>query len=133
MRTFIYEDEVSFEKMYAASCRRMQFLARKLVEDLEQGNKIFVYRLTDRNLSEAELDRLHAAMRVYGDNTLLYVRYETAEHPNGTVELDKPGLIVGYIDRFRLSPADEIAAVPPTESWLTICQNAWHLWTALRA
>jgi tetratricopeptide (TPR) repeat protein len=133
MRTFIYEDEVSFEKMYAASCRRMQFLARKLVEDLEQGNKIFVYRLTDRNLSEAELDRLHAAMRAYGDNTLLYVRYEDADHPNGTVELGKPGLLIGCIDRFKMSPTDEIAEVPPRESWLGICENAWHLWTALRA
>lgn len=133
MRAFIYEDEVPFDKMYASSCRRLQFLSRKLIEDLEQGNKIFVYRLTDRNLSDAELDRLHAATRSYGDNTLLYVRYEDAEHPNGTVELVKPGLMIGYIDRFKMSRTGELSAAPPTASWLKACQNAFDIWTALRA
>lgn len=133
MRAFIYEDEVPFDRMYASACRRLQFLARKLVEDLEQGNKIFVFRLTDRNLTEAELDRLHAAMRSYGDNMLLYARYEDAEHPNGTVQLSAPGLLVGYIDRFKMSPSGELFASPPTASWLKICQNAWELWRTLRA
>jgi hypothetical protein len=111
----------------------LQFLSRKLIEDLEQGNKIFVYRLTDRHLSDAELDRLHAATRAYGDNTLLYVRYQDAEHPNGTVELVKPGLMIGYIDRFKMSRTGELSAAPPTASWLKICQNAFEIWTALRA
>jgi hypothetical protein len=133
MRAFIYEGEVPFDKLYASSCRRLQFLARKLIEDLEQGSKIFVYRLSERDLSEAELDRLHTAMRSYGDNTLLYVRREDAEHVNGTVELVKPGLMVGYIDRFKVAPSGEISAAPPTASWLKICQNAWELWSNLRA
>jgi len=132
MRAFIYEDEVAFDRMYASARRRLQFLARKLIEDLEQGNKIFVFRLTDRNLTEAELARLHAAMRSYGDNTLLYVRYEDAGHPNGTVELAGPGLLVGYIDRFKMSRTGELSASPPTASWLKICQNAWELWSSLR-
>ena len=132
MRAFIYEDEVPFDRMYASACRRLQFLSRKLIEDLEEGNKIFVFRLTDRQLSEAELGRLHAAMRSYGDNTLLYVRYEDAGHPNGTVELAGPGLMIGYIDRFKVTPTGEISAAPATASWLKVCQNAWELWGSLR-
>lgn len=128
MRAFVYQDEVPFDKMYAASCRRLQFLARKLINDLEQGSKIFVFRLTDRNLTEPELGRLHVAMRAYGDNSLLYVRYADAEHPNGMVELAKPGLLIGYIDRFKMSPTGELSAAPPTASWLRICQNARELW-----
>jgi tetratricopeptide (TPR) repeat protein len=132
MRTFIREDEAPFDRIYAAACRRLQFLARKLVEDLEAGNKIFVFRLTDRDLTEAELGRLHTAMRSYGDNTLLYVRHEDAGHPNGTVALAGPGLLVGYIDRFKVSRSGEISASSPTASWLQICKNAWELWSALR-
>jgi tetratricopeptide (TPR) repeat protein len=132
MRTFIHEDEVPFDKMRASACRRLQLLSRKLVEDLEQGNKIFVYRRTDRDCTEAELDRLHAAMRAYGDNTLLYVRHEDAQHSNGAVELVKPGLMIGYIDRFKVSPTDEVSDALPTASWLQICLHAWDLWTTLR-
>jgi tetratricopeptide (TPR) repeat protein len=133
MRTFIYEDEVPFDRMYGSACRRLQFLARKLIEDLEEGNKIFVFRLTDRHLTEAELGRMHAAMRSYGDNTLLYVRHEDAEHRAGTVELAGPGLMIGYSDRFKVTPTGEIAATPPTASWLKICQAAWELWSSLRS
>ena len=132
MRAFINEDEVPFDRMYASACRRLQFLSRKLIEDLEEGNKIFVFRLTDRHLADDELDRLHTAMRSYGDNTLLYVRYADAEHPNGLVELAAPGLIIGYIDRFKMSRTGELSAAPPTASWLRICQNAWELWSSLR-
>ena len=133
MRTFIPEDEVPSDRMYAASCRRLQFLARKLVEDLEAGSKIFVYRLTDRELTGTELERLRAAIRSYGDSTLLYVRRADAQHQDGAVELAGPGLLVGSMDRFKVSPAGEVSASPPTASWLTLCRNAWDLWRALRS
>ena len=133
MRTFISADEMPFDRVYPAACRRLQFLARKLIEDLEEGNKVFVFRLTDRHLTEAELGRLHATMRSYGDNALLYVRRGDRAHPNGTVELAGPGLMVGYIDCFKISPAGEISAASSTPSWLKICQNAWELWSSLRA
>jgi tetratricopeptide (TPR) repeat protein len=132
MWTFIGEDEVPFDRIHASVCRRLQFLARKLIEDLERGDRVFVYRVTDRTLTEAELARLHAAMRSYGDNTLLYVRYQDAGHPNGSVELAGPGLMLGYIDRFKVSPSGEVSASLPTASWLTLCRNAWELWRSLR-
>jgi tetratricopeptide (TPR) repeat protein len=128
MRGFIYEDEVPFEKMYAAACRRLQLLTRRLIDDLRNGSKIFVFRLTDRNLTDAEIDRLHAAVRRYGDNMLLYARYEDAAHPNGTVELVRPGLVIGYMDRFKMSAAGELYAAPPTSSWLAVCKSAYALW-----
>lgn len=130
MRTFIYEDEIPFDKMYAATCRRLQFLTRKLIGDLEQGSKIFVFRLTDRYLTTEEIDWLHAAMRRYGDNTLLYVCYEDPAHPNGTVVSVRPGLMIGYMDRFKLSSTDKLSAAVPTASWLAVCKAAYALWTA---
>jgi tetratricopeptide (TPR) repeat protein len=130
MRAFIYEDQAPFEKMQVSALNRLRFLTRKLIEDLEQGTKIFVFRLTDRNLTDAEVDQLHEAVRGYGNNTLLYVRYEDADHPNGTVEAVKPGLMIGYMDRFKMSHTGQLSAAPPTASWLAMCRNAYALWRA---
>ena len=128
MRAFVYEDQATFEEMKTSALNRLRFLTRELIADLEEGTKIFVFRLTDRNLTTAEIDDLHDAMRAYGDNMLLYVRYEDETHSNGTVELVKPGLMIGYMDRFKLSPADQLSAAPPTASWLAVCRNAYALW-----
>jgi hypothetical protein len=130
MRVFVYEDQAPFEKMKVSAFNRLKFLTRKLIEDLEEGSKIFVFRVTDRDLTEREIDDLHAAMRGYGDNTLLYVRYEDADHPNGTVEVVKPGLMVGYMDRFKISRTGQLSAAPPTASWIAVCRNAYALWRA---
>jgi tetratricopeptide (TPR) repeat protein len=128
MRAFIYEDEMPFERMWKQALRRLGFLRDKLIGDLESGSKIFTYRLTKRNLDPAELARLHAAVRSYGDNMLFYVRYEDAEHPNGTVELAAPGLMIGYIDRFKITPDGQLSANPPSASWMALCTRAQALW-----
>jgi tetratricopeptide (TPR) repeat protein len=128
MRAFVYEDEMPYERMSKEALRRLGFLKDKLVADLTAGGKIFVYRLTDRNLDSAQLERLHAAVRSYGDNMLLYVRYADAAHPNSTVELAAPGLMIGYIDRFKIAPDGQLSASPPSASWLAICKNAHALW-----
>jgi predicted Zn-dependent protease len=127
MRTFVWEDQTPFERMKVSAFNRLRFLSRKLIDDLAQGSKIFVFRLTDRNLSGAEVDALHSAMRSYGDNTLLYVRYEDSSHPNGTVEVVKPGLLIGYMDRFKMARTGELSAAPPTASWLAVARQAYSL------
>jgi predicted Zn-dependent protease len=124
MRAFVYEDEMPMERMQKQALRRLVYLKDKLIEDLETGSKIFVWRCTERDIDDAELARLHAAMRAYGDNTLFYVRRADAVHPNGTVELVKPGLMVGYIDRFKISPEGVLSSAPPSASWLALCRAA---------
>ena len=89
--------------MLAQVCRRLKFLSQKLIADLKSGEKIFVYKITARSLTRTELAGLRAAMARYGDNTLLYVSYADPDHPDGSVELVEPGLIIGYIDRFAMS------------------------------
>jgi tetratricopeptide (TPR) repeat protein len=128
MRAFIYEDEMSYERMWKQALRRLRYLKDKLIGDLESGSKIFTYRMTTRNLDADELARLHAAVRSYGDNMLIYVRLEDAEHPNGTVEIAAPGLMIGYMDRFKMSPDGQLSASPPSASWMTICTRAHALW-----
>jgi tetratricopeptide (TPR) repeat protein len=129
MRTFVPADDLPEEQMRERVCRRLQFLKRKLIEDLRAGDKVFVFKVIKRNLLSAEIDRIHRAMRRYGDNTLLYVRYEDAEHPNGTVEVTKPGLMIGYIDHFCFSP-DNANLGMPVQSWLRLCTKAQELLAA---
>jgi tetratricopeptide (TPR) repeat protein len=128
--TYISRDEAPQDKVAAQTCRRMQYLRRKLIDDLEAANKVFVYRTVMGNLSDAELDRLHAAIRRYNnDTTLLYVRYTDAAHADGTVEVARPGLLIGYLDRFGALPSGQLVDVP-FASWATLCRKAYRLWHA---
>ena len=79
--------------------KRLPFLKRKLVDDLSEARKIFVYRGM-RRLPQPLVLRLVAAMREYGPTTLLWVELQDDDHPAGTVEPMTAGLLKGYIDRF---------------------------------
>ncbi len=127
MHTFIDVDSVPAETVLPSVCRRLQFLRRKLIDDLESGAKLFVYKLTYATLTDDELTRLHAAVRSYGPATLLYVRTADAEHPDGTVVRVRPGLLVGYLDHFGVT-ADDQPLTMPVESWGRVCERAFDLW-----
>ena len=128
MRSFIKTDGIDLDQATPEACDRLQSLRQKLIADLEAGEKIFVFKDLHRNLTEAELDRLHAAVRAYSDATLFYIRYEDHENPNGTVQAVKPGLLIGYMDRFKLSRTNQLSSAPPTASWLAICRKAYSFW-----
>jgi tetratricopeptide (TPR) repeat protein len=127
MHTFISQEQISFERMFAQSCRRMEFLSRKLLEDLKRADKIFVYKLDHRDLTDREIFGLFDALGQYGETTLLCVRKENDHKWNGLVEIVKPGLMVAYIDRFAEQQADGRLSVP-TASWAAICREAYTLW-----
>jgi len=131
MHSFVPAAEVPPDTMFAGACRRLRYLRRKLIDDLGGDTKIFVYKLTFRDLTDTELERIHRAVRDYGAGTLLYVRYADAAHPDGTVEAAAPGLLIGYIDHFGVS-RDETPLPLPVESWATICRRAHGLWQAAR-
>ena len=115
MHTFVRSDEMPHDQMHRLACKRLQFLRTHLLNDLRDGSKIFVYKNALCNLTDGELRKLHVAVRRYGNNMLLYVQYADELHPNGTVEFVSPGLMIGYIDRFAISPDGEMGA-PATDS-----------------
>ena len=128
--TYVKLDEAPQERVAEQTYRRMQYLRRELIDDLESGDKLFVYKTSARNLEDHELDRLHTAIRSYGGNaTLLYVRYADEIHPDGTVEVARPGLLLGYLDRFGATSSGQLTPVP-FASWEPICREAYRLWRA---
>jgi tetratricopeptide (TPR) repeat protein len=126
MHTFVPIKEVSEDELLPRVLKRLQYLSKKLISDLEAGEKIFVYKITARNLDSEEIMDLHRAVRSYGMNVLLYVGYSDADHPEGTVEVVRPGLMIGYIDRFQVSRIGEFGS-PVPGAWLKICAAAYAL------
>lgn len=120
MHTFYRATEIDSEKLMGQTLKRMSYLRRKLISDLEQGEKIFVH-LDDRSLSEKDLARLGHVMRAYGENTLLYVRVADSPAQIGRVEQAGDGLFVGYIDRLGRDKNDVWNI--SFDCWLALCRE----------
>ncbi|HWB49786.1 MAG TPA: tetratricopeptide repeat protein [Stellaceae bacterium] len=111
------------EAFYQQQRRRLTFLKDKLVADLDDPQKIYVYA-TNEAASNAHVRRLFAALRSYGRNSLLYVRPATDNRPVGTVEAFEDGLYVGYFPGLN----DFIAGnSPPLELWRGLCLQTYRL------
>ncbi|CAH2602088.1 Cellulose synthase operon protein C [Rhodovastum atsumiense] len=117
--TFITPAEIEAGRMLARACLRQQFLRRRLLQQLDEGNRIFVYRHARRALTAEELQRLHRAIRAHGAGTLLVVRAGGGEQ----VEQLAPGLLAGTISRFAISAAGAHLG-PATPHWLALCRKA---------
>jgi hypothetical protein len=108
------------EEIHARECRRLPLLVRKLIEDLTEGAKIFVYRGIEP-LAEAQARELAEAIGGYGPGTLLWVERADAANPPGTVIRLGPKLLKGHIDRF--APPEDAHDLS-LDCWITICRNA---------
>jgi hypothetical protein len=108
-------------------CQRLAFLRRKLLGDLAAGEKIFVYRTFDGRLPDRTLERLATAVNRHGPNTLLYVTRASGSDQAFTVARVSPGLMIGYIDRFAVSP-EELRPSHNVEGWGALCRAALSCW-----
>jgi hypothetical protein len=126
--TGIREGAITLEKLKAQERRRVAFLARKFLEDLEEADKILVFKsrvAADRS----RIDDLVCSLRKYGPNTLLWVTEAEPGHPAGEVRQLADGLLRGYIDRFA---PYETAHAFSVAAWLPICRNAHRIWSYRR-
>lgn len=121
--SFVYENERAPELIRQQEATRLKFLRRKFLEELDAGEKIFVFR-RDATVTEAEILPLFLALNRGRANTLLWVVPEEQGKPSGTVEVLMNGLLRGYIDRF--APGDN-AHDFSFEGWMTLCAHAFLL------
>ncbi len=112
--------EMTAEDVTRREVRRVPILVRKLREELELGEKIFVFKGMGA-AAEEEIFPLAAGLRRYGPNTLLLVTLADADHPPGTVERRRPGFFVGYIERFA---PGENAYDFLLDQWVAVCREA---------
>jgi hypothetical protein len=115
--------EMAPEDIVRRESRRVPFLVRKLVEDLEAGEKTFIFKGMSA-MPEEEVFPLAMAIRRYGPNTLLFVTLSDADHKGGTVEAHAPGFLVGYVDRF--APGNNANDLLLGQ-WVKVCREAYRL------
>lgn len=121
--TWQLEHETEAATLASKQPARQRFLARKLLGDLEDGEKIFVLR---RNPPPrlAEALAVYAAINRIARNRLLFIDLPHDRRPAGTVEEIIPGLYRGTID--RLAP-DENAHDMSLDCWVEILVNTWRM------
>jgi capsular polysaccharide biosynthesis protein len=121
--TFVLEGEADVQSVRQRESTRLNFLRRKLLEDLETGAKIWVWK----SAATIEFDQilpLLESLRAMGPNTLLWVVEADATHPPGAIERLEPDLIKGYVERF--APYDKATDIRPA-SWFEVCQNTYEV------
>jgi hypothetical protein len=112
--------EMEPEALRRQQCRTVNFLARKLVADLETASKILVFRQNEP-LAASDLVDLRIALSAYGPNILLWVQQAMPGHPPGSVEVADERMMVGYVR--RLAGRD---TVPDLDfvSWMQVLRRA---------
>ncbi len=115
--------EVEPTVLHRQQCRTVGFLAKKLIEDLENPTKILVFRQNEP-LGAGDLVDLRMALSAYGPTVLLWVREAGPGHPPGTVEMPDERLLVGYVRRLA---AREAVPDLDLDTWLVVLRQAHAL------
>jgi hypothetical protein len=121
--TLQWEDEIEPTLLVPQHARRFKVLRDKFLEDMRDGSKIFVVRRNDaaRPLSEHEIFPVFAALNQHGPCSLLFVTLADEAHPPGTVEMEVPGLLHGFLD--MLPPYHDVHQLS-FNVWLQVCMHA---------
>ena len=111
MHSFVKEGSVEPARFLKQQLTRIGFLNRKLLEDLRNAEKVFVYKAS-YGISLEEILALSGAVASFGENTLLVVRKAEAGDRAGSVMEIKKGLLVACVATLydtEVSPIDFVA------------------------
>jgi hypothetical protein len=105
-----------------AMARHLTFLRRKLLEDLAQGHKTFVFNHAGTRTAAQARPILHL-LRSHGPNALLFVCNDHAQQA-GTVRRLDDDLLQGWVDDLA---AGRAARPLDLAAWTSLCANAHRL------
>ncbi len=109
------------EALLAREYGRVAHLRQKLLEELRTGSVTFV-RTTAQGESDADLDRLAAAIARHGPAPLLRVKAAGPDWAPEPVRQVADGVFEGRVRRFS---ADDQAWIVDLEPWLALCDAAY--------
>ena len=118
--TFVNSWEMDRDALVTREAARLAFCRRKLLEDLEDGDKIFVVKSSEG--AGLRLDQVApVAERVarFGGGITLWASASDNDHPPGTLEWRGPTLLEGRLDRL-CTPGE---ATKLTPYWLPLCRK----------
>ena len=132
MHTFMLRSEYqgSLEQLHLQLHRRLVFLRRKLLDDLDFGERILVWQSgVGSLLTDETIFRMHNAVSAYGDNTLLVVRRHNNHDKTSGVERIKQGLLVAGLHQVdKLIRQDgAVKTSSPFSAWLKLCVDVLSL------
>ncbi len=123
--SFAYEyDGVEKADILKREAVRLPYMARLLCQELERANRLFCFHDAGGS-GRADIDRLVAAIGVYGPNTLLWVCPAPTPAQVGTAERLHERLICGYLDRFET--IDKVIK-PSSDAWISLLRAAHKIW-----
>jgi hypothetical protein len=116
----------TINRLWQDQRQKIQYMSAKTLENCQRNSKIFVFKPTWMMRKAKEFTRDDAilisdALSGLGGNKLLVVTEAAGLHPPGAVEVVRPGLVHGYIDRF--APGANAGDVS-TDMWMSICAQA---------
>ncbi|WP_419728676.1 hypothetical protein [Lichenicola sp.] len=101
--------------------QKVAYLGRKMIEDFEDGDKIWVYRDMKPMADLPEVYSLHHAINRHGPNKLLWVTRVVTGRPAGAVEWIAPNLLRAYSDQTHGD-----AQTFDAQKWLQLCIDAYR-------
>jgi hypothetical protein len=101
----------------------LRLLRRRLLDDMADPCRIFVFKTADRAFGAEQAERMHAALRALGPARLLCVTLAPSADRVGHVEDRGDGLYVGWIDRFGRFPAHR-PWIGSFDVWRALCLQA---------
>ena len=104
---------------------RLPFLARKLLEVIEDNAKLLVVTDEGEPTAPAQIARLQAALGRHGQPTLLWIGVADADHPVGSVQWAGERLIRAWLS--RLTPR-LLAISAEMDEWALVVPRARALW-----
>lgn len=117
--TFQSPLNVDEEGMLVRETKRLAFLRRKMLDDLNSGEKIFVRRSAE-SPAEGDVQGLWSDLNAFGANTLLWVSPSDDSHPDGTLRVEHPGLLRGYLNKRPTTTK----FIVDHAAWMKLCWNA---------
>jgi hypothetical protein len=118
--TFVHVGETDFQRFFDRQCKKLSFSATKIVEELEEGDRIFVIHAIPDRIPDSQLRNLLAAMRQLGNAPLLYLRPPSMDLPPGRLLTRSDGIMEGSV--MAIQGADAAAEI--RGSWLKVLRLA---------
>jgi hypothetical protein len=100
--------------------KKLLFTRRKLFEDLEEGNRMYMRKRAPGE-TLAQIIPVYELLQSFGPRTLLWVTLADDDHPDGTVERIRDRLYVGYVARFAEGRLFALTVNAP--SWAKLCRK----------
>jgi tetratricopeptide (TPR) repeat protein len=117
--TFMTNALADPDAFLAKQAARLRWLRDKLVGDLEEAEKIFVYK-PEAGTPPAHVQRILRAIRSYGSARLLCLALADDTAPPGSVREAGGGLITGYLSVHN--PVVKGRWDIPFDEWISICR-----------